>query len=139
MCGQRSKYNDFLKEERIMKSKSIKETVKERFAGTVKQSSSCGCSRKTAGHLSPEFIQAASRAAGYSARQLKSVPDGANLGLGCGNPVAFAFIKEGDTVLDLGSGAGVDCFLAANIVGETGRVVGVDMTPEMIERAKENA
>ena len=122
-----------------MGSKSIKEAVKERFSRTVKQSSSCGCSGKKAGTQSPEFIQTASKAAGYSDIELESVPDGANLGLGCGNPVAFAAIKEGDTVLDLGSGAGVDCFLAANIVGNKGRVIGVDMTPEMIEKAKENA
>jgi len=70
---------------------------------------------------------------------LKSVPDGANLALGCGNPVAFASLKEGETVLDLGSGAGLDCFLAAKKVGEKGRVIGVDMTPEMIDRARENA
>ena len=122
-----------------MGSKSIKEAVKERFGRTVKQSSSCGCSGKRSGTLSPEFIETASKAAGYSVDELESVPDGANLGLGCGNPVAFAAIKEGDTVLDLGSGAGVDCFLAANIVGAKGRVIGVDMTPEMVERAKENA
>jgi ubiquinone/menaquinone biosynthesis C-methylase UbiE len=80
-----------------------------------------------------------SKALGYTDEELQSVPEGANLGLGCGNPVAFAAIKEGDTVLDLGSGAGVDCFLAANIVGNKGRVIGVDMTPEMVEKARENA
>jgi ubiquinone/menaquinone biosynthesis C-methylase UbiE len=68
-----------------------------------------------------------------------AVPDGANLGLGCGNPVAHAAIHEGDTVLDLGSGAGFDCFLAARKVGKTGRVIGVDMTPEMLARARQNA
>jgi len=67
------------------------------------------------------------------------VPEGANLGLGCGNPVALASLREGETVLDLGSGAGFDCFLAASIVGKTGRVIGVDMTSEMVEKAKENA
>ena len=122
-----------------MGSKSIKEAVKERFGRTVKQSSSCGCSGKRSGTQSTEFIETASKAAGYSVDELESVPDGANLGLGCGNPVAFAAIKEGDTVLDLGSGGGVDCFLAANIVGSKGRVIGVDMTPEMVEKAKENA
>lgn len=76
---------------------------------------------------------------GYSLDDLKSVPEGANLGLGCGNPVALASLKKGETVLDLGSGAGFDSFLAANKVGETGRVIGVDMTPEMIETAQENA
>jgi arsenite methyltransferase len=121
-----------------MKGKSIREAVKERFATTVEQSSSCGCSRK-ANYLDAEFIQTAGKVAGYSDRELQSVPEGANLGLGCGNPVALAMIKEGDVVLDLGSGAGVDCFLAANIVGDKGRVIGVDMTPEMVERAKENA
>lgn len=122
-----------------MTSKGIKEAVKERFGRTATQNSSCGCSGKKTGTLSPEFIETASKAAGYSDDELESIPNGANLGLGCGNPVAFASIKEGDTVLDLGSGAGVDCFLAANIVGEKGRVIGVDMTPEMIEKAKENA
>ncbi len=69
----------------------------------------------------------------------KAVPEGANLGLGGGNPVAFASLKEGETVLDLGSGAGFDCLLAAKKVGEKGKVIGVDMTPEMIEKARENA
>jgi arsenite methyltransferase len=121
-----------------MKDKSIRQAVKERFAATVKQSSACGCSRK-ANYLDSHFIRTASKAAGYSDQELQSVPESANLGLGCGNPVAFAAIKEGDVVLDLGSGAGVDCFLAANIVGHKGRVIGVDMTPEMVEKAKENA
>jgi ubiquinone/menaquinone biosynthesis C-methylase UbiE len=70
---------------------------------------------------------------------MSSVPDGANMGLGCGNPVALASLKEGETVLDLGSGGGFDCFLAANRVGQSGRVIGVDMTWEMIEKARENA
>jgi arsenite methyltransferase len=121
-----------------MKGKSIRAAVKERFAATAKQSSACGCSRK-ANYLDDDFIQTASKVAGYSDRELQSVPEGANLGLGCGNPVALATIKKGDVVLDLGSGAGVDCFLAANIVGKKGRVIGVDMTPEMVEKARENA
>jgi SAM-dependent methyltransferase len=76
---------------------------------------------------------------GYSSDEMNQVPEGANLGLGCGNPVALASLKEGQTVLDLGSGAGFDCFLAANAVGEQGRVIGVDMTPEMVRKAWENA
>ena len=76
---------------------------------------------------------------GYSAEELAAIPEDANLGLGCGNPTALAELKPGQTVLDLGSGAGIDCFLAANKVGPTGRVIGVDMTPEMIDRARENA
>lgn len=75
---------------------------------------------------------------GYSLDDLHSVPEGANLGLGCGNPVALASLKEGEVVLDLGSGAGFDAFLSANRVGKTGRVIGVDMTPEMLETAREN-
>jgi len=80
-----------------------------------------------------------SRAIGYKEDELASVPEGANLGLGCGNPTALASLKEGETVLDLGSGAGFDCFLAANAVGAAGKVIGVDMTPEMLEKARANA
>ena len=121
-----------------MEDKSIREAIKEQYASTVKQNSSCGCFQK-ANAVDPEFIQSAGKVAGYSDQELKCIPEGANLGLGCGNPVAFSAIKGGDVVLDLGSGAGVDCFLASNIVGERGCVIGVDMTPEMVERAKANA
>lgn len=76
---------------------------------------------------------------GYTAEQAAAVPEGANLGLGCGNPIAFAAIRPGETVLDLGSGAGIDCFLAARETGPGGRVIGVDMTPAMIEKARGNA
>jgi ubiquinone/menaquinone biosynthesis C-methylase UbiE len=76
---------------------------------------------------------------GYSEEDLQAVPEGANLGLGCGNPVALASLQEGEIVLDLGSGAGFDCFLAAGRVGKSGRVIGVDMTPEMLDRVRENA
>ena len=80
-----------------------------------------------------------SEAVGYSEAEVSSVPDGANLGLGCGNPQAIAALRPGEIVLDLGSGGGIDCFLAAKQVGESGTVIGVDMTPEMIDRARENA
>lgn len=76
---------------------------------------------------------------GYSSDELTTVPDGANLGLGCGNPQAIAELKPGEVVLDLGSGAGIDCFLASRQVGETGQVIGVDMTPEMVSRTRSNA
>jgi arsenite methyltransferase len=76
---------------------------------------------------------------GYTAEQTAAIPEGSNLGLGCGNPLAHAQVKPGETVLDLGSGAGIDCFLAAREVGATGHVIGVDMTPAMIERARANA
>jgi ubiquinone/menaquinone biosynthesis C-methylase UbiE len=76
---------------------------------------------------------------GYSEAEMTAVPEGANLGLGCGNPTAMASLKEGERVLDLGAGAGFDCFLAANKVGKEGKVIGVDMTPEMIDKARANA
>ena len=76
---------------------------------------------------------------GYSIEELNAVPDGANLGLGCGNPQAIAALKEGETVLDLGAGGGFDCFLAARQVGPAGRVIGVDMTADMVARARANA
>ena len=80
-----------------------------------------------------------SKAIGYSEQELRSVPEGADLGLGCGNPQAIAALRPGETVLDLGSGAGFDSFLAARQVGETGRVIGVDMTPEMVRKARANS
>jgi arsenite methyltransferase len=86
--------------------------------------------------LSPYGI---SNALGYSRDELASLPEGANLGLGCGNPQAIASIRQGEIVLDLGSGAGIDCFLAARATGDKGFVIGVDMTPEMIAKARLNA
>ncbi len=83
--------------------------------------------------------QPVSKAVGYTDEQLGAIPDGADLGLGCGNPTALASLKEGEVVLDLGSGGGIDCFLAASKVGKDGGVIGVDMTPEMLEKARENA
>ncbi len=88
----------------------------------------------------PEFTpEQMSKAMGYSKDDLKNTPEGANLGLGCGNPVALASLKPGETVVDLGSGGGFDCFLAANKVGKNGKVIGVDMTPDMISNARKNA
>jgi SAM-dependent methyltransferase len=76
---------------------------------------------------------------GYSQADLKTMPEGANMGLGCGNPVALASLRPGETVVDLGSGGGFDCFLAAKAVGRNGRIIGVDMTPDMIDKARNNA
>jgi SAM-dependent methyltransferase len=84
-------------------------------------------------------VSAYSQDLGYSARELEWLPAGADLGLGCGNPQTLARLEPGETILDLGSGAGIDCFLAADRVGPDGRVIGVDMTPEMIDRARQNA
>ena len=95
--------------------------------------SSCGCGESG---FSAKQI---STTMGYSKEDMANVPDGANMGLGCGNPVALASLKTGETVVDLGSGGGFDCFLAAKEVGNTGRVIGVDMTPEMVSKARKNA
>jgi len=80
-----------------------------------------------------------SKKIGYTSEELSQVPKGSNLGLGCANPVALSSLREGELVLDLGSGAGFDCFLASAKVGKSGKVIGVDMTPEMIEKARQNA
>jgi len=121
-----------------MEDGKIKKVVREGYAKIAKQSSSC-CAPVNSCCGSTDLVQDISKSIGYTEEELKAVPEGANLGLGCGNPVALASLREGETVLDLGSGAGFDCFLAAGKVGENGRVIGVDMTPEMIEKARENA
>ena len=95
-------------------------------------------STATAGCCGPQPAEIAERI-GYSAQDTAAVPEGANLGLGCGAPLAAAALQEGETVLDLGSGAGFDAFLAAREVGPTGRVIGVDMTDEMLAKARANA
>jgi arsenite methyltransferase len=118
-----------------MKEEEIRKNVREGYAKIAKKAarspkSCCGSS---------EPSREISKQIGYNEEDLASVPVEANLGLGCGNPIAFASLKKGETVLDLGSGGGLDCFLAAKKVGEKGRVIGVDMTPEMIDKARENA
>jgi SAM-dependent methyltransferase len=115
----------------------IKKVIRERYAKIVKQGSPCcGSIESVCGESNS--TQAISKKIGYSDDELKAVPEDSNLGLGRGNPSALASLRDGETVLDLGSGAGFDCFLAANKVGKTGGVIGVDMTPEMIEKAREN-
>jgi SAM-dependent methyltransferase len=114
-----------------MKEKEIKKVVKGRYAQIAKQDQqsccpSCGCG-------SSSLLQA--KAVGYSGQELEHIPEESVMGLGCGNPTAIADLREGEVVLDLGAGAGVDVFLAANKVGPAGRVIGVDMTEEMVERA----
>lgn len=121
-----------------MRKEDIKKVVRKGYAKIAKQDSSC-CDYVSSCCGSPDLAEDVSRNIGYTEDELRAVPEGSNLGLGCGNPTAIASLKEGEIVLDLGSGAGFDCFLAAQKVGKTGRVIGVDMTPEMIERARENA
>jgi SAM-dependent methyltransferase len=126
------------KEDKKMKKEETKKIVREQYAKVaVQRSSCCGDVSSCSGTSDP--TQDISRKIGYSEDELKSVPEGANLGLGCGNPVAIASLKDGETVLDLGSGPGLDCFLAADKVGRNGRVIGIDMTPEMLEKARANA
>jgi len=120
----------------MKKDSQIKEEVRGKYAEiaegnlkaikTAEKSCGCGCNDVVDISLS------------YSNEDKASIPEGADLGLGCGTPTAYANIKEGMTVLDLGSGAGIDCFIAAKHVGASGKVIGVDMTPEMIKKANEN-
>jgi SAM-dependent methyltransferase len=122
-----------------METEKIKEQVKKRYSKIAKAdcsscSSSC-CSSSSCG-TPPQYV---AWKIGYSPSDIESVPEDSLLGLGCGNPVALASLKEGETVLDLGSGGGIDAFLASKKVGSSGRVIGVDMTEEMVERAKATA
>ncbi len=113
--------------------KNIKKIVKNKYSQIA--SSGCGCDCRCSNEYSDEKI---SKEIGYTKKQLK-IAGNANMGLGCGNPVAFSSIQEGNTVLDLGSGAGIDCFIASRKVGLKGKVIGIDMTEEMIEKARNNA
>ena len=118
-------------------NEQIRSTVRqtyEKIAQDAQAGCGCGC-----GPDSATTAEDISMGLGYSENDVSAVPDGANLGLGCGNPQAIAAMKAGETVLDLGSGAGLDCFLASAAVGEHGRVIGVDMTPEMVSKARTNA
>jgi ubiquinone/menaquinone biosynthesis C-methylase UbiE len=128
-----------IKEERKMKKEEIKKVVRKSYAKIAKNGSSCCDTQASCCQTERDTGRDASLRIGYSEEDVVSVPEGANLGLGCGNPIALASLKEGETVLDLGSGGGFDCFLAANKVGKNGKVIGVDMTPEMLDRARRNA
>src|SRR5215207_36235 len=108
---------------------NIQESVREQYGNTA----TAGLSSEQRG------IRAVAEAFGYSADELSSIPAEANMGLSCGNPTATANLREGETVVDLGSGGGLDVFLAAQKVGPTGKAIGIDMTPQMIELAKKNA
>jgi arsenite methyltransferase len=128
-----------------VKNDEIRAAVRQNYGRiAVSQGAGCGCSPSsssssccgTPANVTAEDI---SLGLGYTKEDLTAVPEGANLGLGCGNPQAIASLKSGETVLDLGSGGGFDCFLAARAVGEKGYVIGVDMTPEMVSKSRQNA
>ncbi|HRK79013.1 MAG TPA: arsenite methyltransferase [Thiobacillus sp.] len=119
----------------------IRQQVRDAY-GAVARAESTGCCAPSTGCCAPsdeDVTELLSRGIGYSAEETAAVPEGANLGLGCGNPQAIAALKPGETVLDLGSGAGFDAFLAARQVGASGAVIGVDMTPDMVSKARANA
>ena len=129
-------------------SNKIRDAVRDNYSKIAEKGTpwaECGCGPEediaccTPGDTTSLGYDNVSSALGYSAEELNNVPEGSNMGLGCGNPQAIAALKKGETVLDLGSGAGFDVFLAANQVGKTGRVIGVDMTPTMISKARANA
>jgi arsenite methyltransferase len=126
-----------------LENDAVKQAVRTRYGRIAEQEGNCGCAPSCCGgerEATRDDRDAAtvSKGLGYSAEDTGAVPDGSNLGLGCGNPQAIAALKPGETVLDLGSGAGFDAFLAARAVGQNGLVIGVDMTPEMVSKARKN-
>ncbi|MHC4587448.1 MAG: arsenite methyltransferase, partial [Planctomycetota bacterium] len=122
-----------------LKEEQVRKAVRQTY-GNIAKSNVAGCGLSSCcGTAQNQTAEDISVGLGYSEEDVSSVPEGANLGLGCGNPQAIASLQPGETVLDLGSGGGFDCFLAAKAVGERGRVIGVDMTPEMVTKARENA
>jgi SAM-dependent methyltransferase len=122
----------------VVKSDQIRQAVRRQY-GQVASGEQAGCGTTSCCGPAPAAAGTPAHALGYSADEIGSAPAGADLGLGCGNPQAIAALQPGETVLDLGSGAGFDCFLAARQVGASGHVIGVDMTPEMNTRARANA
>jgi SAM-dependent methyltransferase len=123
-----------------MDEAQIKEMVRARYGGIAAASEASCCAPSPSSCCGPEATShAKARRMGYSEAELAAVPEGANLGLGCGNPQAIAAMRPGEVIVDLGSGAGFDCFLAARQVGDAGHVIGVDMTHEMLKKARDNA
>jgi len=141
-CGPELEKQKAMKTQEL-ENETVKQTVRERYGRIAEQGRSCGCAPTCCGPTGTATkdghdAAAVSMRLGYSADETGAVPEGSNLGLGCGNPQAIAALRPGETVLDLGSGAGFDAFLAARSVGPTGRVIGVDMTPEMVSKARRN-
>ncbi|MGE7932033.1 arsenite methyltransferase [Viridibacillus arvi] len=126
-----------------MKNDQIRQGVRDNYKKValknIDTNSCCTPSCCTPDENQNISVKGISQKMGYTTEELTSIPNGANMGLGCGNPQAIAALKEGETVVDLGSGGGFDCFLAAPKVGSNGKVIGVDMTPEMISKARKNA
>src|SRR5579862_2061836 len=123
-----------------MDNAEVKDMVRARYGGIAAGAASDCCAPSSCcGGSTGTVADSKSLQMGYSAEDLAAVPEGANLGLGCGNPQAIAAMRPGETVVDLGSGAGFDCLLAARQVGANGRVIGVDMTHEMLAKARANA
>ena len=120
-----------------MKEKEIKRAVKEGYARIAKQATSYYASRSCCGDA--DISEEISKRMGYTDEEIQAAPPESNLGLGCGNPVALADLSVGEIVLDMGAGAGFDCFLASTRVGPVGKVIGVDITSEMVEKARANA
>jgi SAM-dependent methyltransferase len=124
-----------------LRDDEVRQAVRKTY-GDIADAGSAGCGwgpSTCCGQVESSSAQSFSVKMGYSEDDVTTVPEGANMGLGCGNPQAIASLQRGETVLDLGSGGGFDCFLAAKAVGPEGHVIGVDMTPEMISKARENA
>jgi arsenite methyltransferase len=122
-----------------MQEENVRKAVRERYGAVARRKVSGCCGGDTCGPTNPPAGGTAAEKLGYGKDDLEGIPDGADMGLGCGNPQAIAALKPGEVVLDLGSGGGIDCFLAARQVGAKGRVIGVDMTPEMLSKARANA
>lgn len=124
----------------LMRKDDILKAVRENYGKIAeKNNSGCGCDTPSCCDSSPApSLEDISRDLGYTQEEVSTIPPGANMGLGCGNPHAIASLKNGETVLDLGSGGGFDCFLAAKAVGDKGHVIGIDMTAEMVAKARQN-
>jgi len=123
-----------------LSNENIRKEVREQYAKVALSGGTVSCCTATScGEDSAIDVKLTSKSLGYSNKEVSEVPIGANMGLGCGNPQAVAALKIGETVLDLGSGGGFDCFLAAKQVGESGHVIGVDMTSEMLSKARKNS
>jgi arsenite methyltransferase len=121
----------------VTDSESVRQSVREGYGKIAQKDGSC-CSGVSCCGSNPEDSAQLAKYVGYSAEELATLPEGANMGLSCGNPNALAALRPGEVVLDLGSGGGFDVFIAARKVGATGRAIGVDMTPEMLAKARKN-